>query len=139
MRRCSRPIHGSLTELNVTPLLDLGFVLLVIFLLTTTPVINDLGLSLPKATADAAEPQPRQHTITLDPQGRCYVDRQLVTPDRLAAELERLRSDDPKLVLVVRGDARTPYREILRLLDALRLANISAVELAADPRARSNP
>ncbi len=50
MKKCSRPAHDALTELNITPLLDLAFVLLVIFIITTTPIVNDLDLSLPAAS-----------------------------------------------------------------------------------------
>ena len=49
MRKCSRSAHTTMTEMNITPLLDLAFVLLVIFILTTTPITNDLALELPKA------------------------------------------------------------------------------------------
>lgn len=49
MRKCSHSAHHTLTEINITPLLDLAFVLLVIFIITTTPVVNDLELNLPKA------------------------------------------------------------------------------------------
>ena len=55
MRRCSKTVHHSLTELNITPLLDLAFVLLVIFIITTTPIVNDLDLKLPTAARKLSE------------------------------------------------------------------------------------
>ncbi len=56
MKKCSHSAHHSLTELNITPLLDLAFVLLVIFIITTTPIVNDLELDLPAASKHAERP-----------------------------------------------------------------------------------
>ena len=54
MKKCSKSHHHALAELNITPLLDLAFVLLVIFIITTTPIVNDLDVDLPSADRSAA-------------------------------------------------------------------------------------
>ena len=59
MRKCSKTVHHSLTELNITPLLDLAFVLLVIFIITTTPIVNDLELNLPSASKHPKDAPPK--------------------------------------------------------------------------------
>ena len=70
MRKCSRSAHTTMTELNITPLLDLAFVLLVIFILTTTPITNDLALELPKAAPRSKEPVPKVNYVTVDAGGK---------------------------------------------------------------------
>ena len=67
MRKCSRSAHETLTELNITPLLDLAFVLLVIFIITTTPIVNDLELTLPNASKRQKDPPARRTTLRSTP------------------------------------------------------------------------
>jgi biopolymer transport protein ExbD len=64
MKKCSRSVHHSLTELNITPLLDLGFVLLVIFIITTIPPVKDLALKLPTAAKRLKEPPRKANYIS---------------------------------------------------------------------------
>ena len=66
MRRCSKTVHHSLSELNITPLLDLAFVLLVIFIITTTPVVNDLSLNLPTASPKQLDQPRKANYVTVD-------------------------------------------------------------------------
>jgi len=58
VKKCSKSHHHALAELNITPLLDLAFVLLVIFIITTTPVVNDLAVDLPSAANRPKDPKP---------------------------------------------------------------------------------
>ena len=69
MKKCSHSKHETLTELNITPLLDLAFVLLVIFIITTTPIVNDLDLSLPNASKHAKDPPRKANYITVEASG----------------------------------------------------------------------
>ena len=63
MKKCSHSAHETLTELNITPLLDLAFVLLVIFIITTTPIVNDLALDLPTSSKHQKDPPRKTHYI----------------------------------------------------------------------------
>ena len=110
MKKCSQSAHHTMTELNITPLLDLAFVLLVIFIITTTPIVNDLDLSLPKAAKHEKDPPRKANYITVDAAGRLFLNKkQLELPD-LRQTLVELRTDDPDLSVIVRGDAKTKYR-----------------------------
>ena len=62
IKKCSKSHHHALAELNITPLLDLAFVLLVIFIITTTPIVNDLELDLPKAASRPKDPSRKSIT-----------------------------------------------------------------------------
>lgn len=135
MRRCSHSVHHSLTELNITPLLDLAFVLLVIFIITTTPVVNDLDLNLPTASRKQKEPPRKANYVTVAANGTLFLNRKSVSMDELLQQLIALRTDDPDLSVIVRGDSKTKYRKIAAVMDALQQANVVKVDLATEPSA----
>ena len=132
MRKCSRSAHTTMTELNITPLLDLAFVLLVIFILTTTPITNDLALELPKAAPRSKEPVPKVNYVTVDAGGTIFLNRKEVTLDALRDEVIQLRTDDPDLNVTLRGDAKSPYKQIRAALDTLQQCNVAKVKLATE-------
>jgi biopolymer transport protein ExbD len=135
MKKCSQSHHHSLTELNITPLLDLAFVLLVIFIITTTPVVNDLDLKLPTASKREKDPPRKANYVTVDHAGKLYLNKLEVDPAALHAQLVQLRTDDPDLSVIVRGDAKTKYDRIVGVLDMLQQANVVKVDLATEPLA----
>lgn len=133
MKKCSHSHHHSLTELNITPLLDLAFVLLVIFIITTTPVVNDLDLSLPTASKREKDPPRKANFVTIDNAGRLYLNKLEVDLPALQAQLVQLRTADPDLNVIVRGDAKAKYDRVVAVLDMLQQANVVKVDLATDP------
>ncbi len=133
MKKCSKTVHTSLTELNITPLLDLAFVLLVIFIITTTPIVNDLDLTLPKAANRPKDPPRKVNFVTLDHLGRIYLNKLEVDLPTLQTELTELRRNDADLTVTVRGDAKSKYRQVVAVMDALQQCNVTKVNLATDP------
>jgi biopolymer transport protein ExbD len=133
MKKCSRSTHRSLTELNITPLLDLAFVLLVIFIITTTPLVNDLDLNLPTASKHPKDPPRKATYITVESSGKLWLNKRAVEPGGLQQMLAALRIVDPDLSVIVRGDGQTRYRQIRQVLDACQQANVVKVDLATEP------
>jgi len=133
MKKCSQSAHHTLTELNITPLLDLAFVLLVIFIITTTPIVNDLDLNLPEASRHPKDPPRKANYITIRSDGQIWINKKTVDATELQPILAGLRADDPDLSVIVRGDAKTKYREVRRVLDACQQANVVKVDLATEP------
>ncbi len=133
MKKCSKTVHSSLTELNITPLLDLAFVLLVIFIITTTPIVNDLELTLPKAANRPKDPPRKVNYVTVDHSGRIYLNKLEVDLPALQAEMTELRKADADLTVTVRGDSKSKYKQIVAVMDALQQCNVSKVNLATDP------
>ncbi len=133
MKKCSQPAHHTLTELNITPLLDLAFVLLVIFIITTTPIVNDLDLNLPTASKRQKDPPRKANYITVESNGTLHLNKKQVDLAELHQTLVGLRVDDPDLSVIVRGDARTKYRQIRAVLDVCQQANVVKVDLATEP------
>jgi biopolymer transport protein ExbD len=132
MKKCSRSSHESLTELNITPLLDLAFVLLVIFIITTTPIVNDLDLNLPAAARHQKDPPHKANYITVEAGGKLWINKAAVNISRLQEKLVELRLDDPDLSVIVRGDGKAKYSQIRAVLDACQQANVAKVDLATE-------
>jgi biopolymer transport protein ExbD len=137
MKKCSKSHHTALAELNITPLLDLAFVLLVIFIITTTPIVNDLELSLPRASKHQKDPKPKVNYVTIDGAGTIFLNKEAVDLPALEEKMVALRVDDPDLNVVIRGDARAKYAKIVGVMDVLQQANVGKINLATEPFADS--
>ena len=133
MKKCSKSVHHSLTELNITPLLDLAFVLLVIFIITTIPPVNDLVLKLPSAVKRLKDPPRKANYITVQADGTIYLNKKPVAVAEMLQTLIGLRMDDPDLNVIVRGDGQTKYKQIRAVLDVCQQANLPKVDLATEP------
>lgn len=134
MKKCSRSAHHSLTELNITPLLDLAFVLLVIFIITTVPPVNDMGLKLPDAAKRLKDPPHKANYISIQADGTLYLNKMKIADAQdMLQTLVSLRMDDPDLNIIIRGDGKTKYRQIRAVLDVCQQANVPKVDLATEP------
>src|SRR5262252_5249013 len=102
-KKFSHSHHHALAELNITPLLDLAFVLLVIFIITTTPIVNDLDLNLPTASHHPKDPPRKANYITVEAGGKIWLNKKIVDMAELHQTLIALRADDPDLSVIVRG------------------------------------
>ncbi len=134
MRKFSKSHHGTLHELNITPLLDLAFVLLVIFIITTAPTANDIDINLPSAAPpkQSPAPKPKINNVAVNKDGKVYFNAALITLADLKSTLIDYLKADPEINVVVRGDAGTDYQKIVEVLDVLTEANVTKVGLATD-------
>jgi biopolymer transport protein ExbD len=138
MKKCSQSTHHALAELNITPLLDLAFVLLVIFIITTTPVVNDLDVDLPSAAPRAKEPKPKVNYVTVDKDGSLYLNKDRVDLNGLQAKVAALRMENfqrnetQDISIIIRGSAKSKYKNIVGVMDALQQANVAKVNLATE-------
>ncbi|SPE50775.1 Biopolymer transport protein ExbD/TolR [Verrucomicrobia bacterium] len=133
MRKVSKTHHGSLNELNITPLLDLAFVLLVIFIITTPQLSNDLEMNLPSPKKEhPPTPPPKVNRLMVEASGRILLNEQTVELPVLKQTLLALKSTDPDPTVVVRGAADVDYQRVISVLDALQQADITKVGLATE-------
>jgi biopolymer transport protein ExbD len=134
-RKIQREGHGSLNELNITPLLDLVFVLLVIFIITTPQLTNSLEINLPSGKPPPAKPdapKPKVNRIVVDDQGQAFLNREPFTIPVLKAKLQRLKAADPELGVVVEGSEEVDYQNMINVLDVLQQLDITKVGLATE-------
>src|SRR5579862_631176 len=102
MKKTSHTHHSSLTELNITPLLDLVFVLLVIFIITTPQMMNNLEMTLPSGKPPPkTNDKPKITHITVDSKGNIFLNDVFVTLPDLRKQLEDLKQDQPDPSVVV--------------------------------------
>ncbi len=137
-RKIHREGHGSLNELNITPLLDLVFVLLVIFIITTPQLTNSLEINLPSGKPPAPKldaPKPKLNRIVVDDQGQAFLNREPFTIPALKAKLQQLKAADPELGVVVEGSEDVDYQNMINVLDLLQQLDITKVGLATQAAA----
>ena len=134
LKKTSRHGHGALNELNITPLLDLVFVLLVIFIITTPQMMNNLEMTLPsgKPPPKTNQPKPKINKIVVDAKGQTFLNDEYVTIPQLREKLEQLQADHPDLSVVVKGADAVDYQNMIYVLDVLRQLDITKVGLATE-------
>jgi biopolymer transport protein ExbD len=130
MKKTSRSHHSSLNELNITPLLDLVFVLLVIFIITTPQMMNNLEMSLPSGNPPKTKDKPKINQIRVDPSGQTFLNDELVTMPLLKERLEAIKTQDPDPNVVVSAADTVDYQHMIDVLDVLQQLNITKVGLA---------
>jgi biopolymer transport protein ExbD len=131
VKKATHSPHNTLNELNITPLLDLAFVLLVIFIITTPQMMNNLEMALPSAKPpQTASPPSKFNRIAVSDNGRVTLNDELVAPAALKDKLRRLKAENPELSVVVKGADEADYQHIVRVLDILQQLDITKVGLA---------
>src|SRR5580698_7062191 len=104
MKKTSKHGHSTLNELNITPLLDLVFVLLVIFIITTPQMVNSLEMALPYGKPPPPNPnapKPKINRIVVDNKGKVFLNDDAVPDGQLKDKLRSLKADDPDPKIVV--------------------------------------
>ena len=132
MRRYSdRQSLSTLSEINVTPLLDLAFVLLIIFMITTPLLENSMNLVIPSSSAANAPISKAQvQTISIDRDETIRINNEIVDADSLAARLVELKRANPDVAIVIRPDRELPVQKLVTLMDSLQRAQITKVGIA---------
>jgi biopolymer transport protein ExbD len=133
VKKISKNHHSSLNELNITPLLDLAFVLLVIFIITTPQLSNDLEMNLPTPNKDQTpKPPPKINRIVVNTSGQITLNDQPVELPTLKPMLVSMKASDPETTVVVKGASDVDYQRVIGVLDALQQAEITKVGLATE-------
>jgi biopolymer transport protein ExbD len=124
-------------DINVTPMLDLAYVLLVVFIILTTASVQGIKVKAPisEAANSLAKPQTRAITITAD--GSIFLDAYPVTLDQLSSSLARYKAANPALPVVLKGDAAAQYETVMAVLDVAKRLDITEIGLVTQ-RARAD-
>ena len=132
MRRYSnRTSLSTLSEINITPLLDLAFVLLIIFMITTPLLENSKTLIIPSSATTNAPINPAAvQTLSMDRNEVVRLNEQVIDRATLESRLAALKAADPNVAVVIRPDRNLPVQKLVSLMDALQRADITKVGIA---------
>jgi biopolymer transport protein ExbD len=120
-------------DINITPMLDLAYVLLVIFIIMTTATVQGMKVNLPKASAAPSLATQTTKAITVNNDGKIFLDTVPVTLAELEQRLNQQKALTPEFPVVLRGDAQVQYQSVMDVLDLLGRINITQVGLATKP------
>ena len=116
-------------EINITPMLDLAYVLLVIFIIMTTASVQGIKVNLPKASAAPSLAKPSTKAITIAENGQVYLDAYPVTIAELEDRLRQLKAVNPDFPVVIKGDAKVQYDKVIEVLDLMGRLDITQLGL----------
>jgi biopolymer transport protein ExbD len=136
-RYSQRQSLSTLSEINITPLLDLAFVLLIIFMITTPLLENSMNLVIP--SSGAAKPpinSSQVQTLSIDRSETIRFNNQVVDLETLTKQLTELKQANPDVAVVIRPDRELPVQKLITLMDALRRAQITKVGIATKAEAK---
>jgi biopolymer transport protein ExbD len=138
MRRFSqRSALVTLSEINITPLLDLAFVLLIIFVITTPLLEQSLPLKLPSGgRADPKIDRRDIATVEVSPQGFYVLDRKRLNLDQLEKELVQFHNANPNLIVYIRADESGRVKDLYGVIDRCQRNGISRYSLRTEPPKR---
>lgn len=138
MKRYSqRQSLSSLSEINITPLLDLAFVLLIIFMITTPLLENSMNLVIPSSgEKNPAINSSQVQTISIDRNEGLRLNNQMVDLESLGEQLAGLKEKNPDLAVVIRPDRELPVQKLVTLMDALQRVGITKVGVATKAEAK---
>ncbi len=108
---------GVYDEINITPMLDLAYVLLVIFIIMTTAVVQGIKVGLPKASAQPTLSENKTKAITITADGTIYLDTFPVSMQELENQLGQYKAANPNLPVIIKADATIPYQRVIDVLD----------------------
>jgi len=136
MKRFSQRSHlVTLSEINITPLLDLAFVLLIIFVITTPLLEKGLDLSLPKVTGQPDRQIKKEdiQTVEITPQGAYSMNRRALKLDQLLTQLAQDFRFNPNLVVYIRADENSRTKDLAALIDGCQRNGITRYSLRTQP------
>ncbi len=122
---------GSLSEINVTPLVDVMLVLLIIFMITSPILFQGVDVQLPKTeSGDAVQSEKIVVSVTADK--KIYINQDIIHENLLDDKFKMMNSSGVQSIFL-RADERLPYGEILKIMDKARKAGITQVSLVTEP------
>jgi biopolymer transport protein TolR len=131
-RRGGRGRRGALSEINVTPLVDVMLVLLIIFMISAPLLTAGVPLELPKTEASALQDQSEPLTVSIRQDGSVWIKEAAVPFPTLAPRLREMAGPDSTKPIYVRADAKTPYEKVAQVMAALQVSGFSAIDLVTD-------
>ncbi len=116
-------------DINITPMLDLAYVLMIIFIIMTTATVQGIKVNLPKASAAPTLAKPQTKAITITSDGTIFLDTFPVTMPELENLLRQYKAANPSLPVIIKGDATVQYQKVIDVLDLMGRLDITQLGL----------
>jgi len=132
MRRISRIEAEEESEINITPMLDVVFIMLIFFIVTAT-FVKETGIDVSKPDAPTAEVQTKANIlIAIDSSDNIWIDRRRIDPRSVRPNIERLHAENPQGSVVIQADKKSTNEMLVLVMDASRAAGVYNIALAAE-------
>jgi len=122
-----------MSEINVTPLVDVMLVLLIIFMVTAPLLTQGVNVDLPDADSPPMQQNVEPLVVSIRANGEIYLQKHLIELKQVAPRISEMRKQKPDLPVFIRGDAKTPYEQVARVMSLLETAGIRKVGLVTEP------
>lgn len=120
-------------EINITPMLDVVFIMLIFFIVTAS-FVKESGIDVNKPQGQTAQAKEKANIlIAIDAEGSIWIDRRIVDPRAVRANIERLHAENPQGTVVIQADEDARTGILVQVMDAARMAGVYDVAIAADP------
>ena len=123
-------------QINVVPMLDLAYVLLVIFIIMTTASVQGIKVNLPKASDTPSLAKPKTKSVTITQEGTVFLDTYPVTMAELETRLRAFKAADPALPVIIKGDAQIAYEKVIEVMDLCGRLEITQLGLVTAKQAK---
>ena len=128
----SQEEDSELSEINITPLVDVMLVLLVAFVITIPVLTNSVHVNLPKTVNTTPPDEQKAVTVTIDGQGKVFLNNTEVARTDLERQLSALKAANPELSLHLRADETVPYGPVAKVMAAIEHAGVARVSILTD-------
>ena len=133
------PGAQPMSDINMTPLIDVMLVLLVIFMITAPLMSSSLNLDLPRAGGTQPDTAPEFISVALDPRGRLYLGDEAVDATTLAARVAAATQRNPGTEVQLRADRNVPYGRVAELIDTVQKAGLNRIGFVTSPAPGATP
>jgi biopolymer transport protein ExbD/biopolymer transport protein TolR len=130
---------APMSEINMTPLIDVMLVLLVIFMITAPLMASSLKLDLPKAQGATSSESPALLSLSVDPKGQFYLADEALADETLLARARQSAQENPATEVQLRADAAVPYGRVAQLIGLLQAAGLSRIGFVTAPGEAASP
>lgn len=123
---------GPIADINITPLLDLAWVLLVIFILTTTALVQGIDVKLPESSENKEEVETEVATVSIDKSAQVFLNDEPIEVVALEEKLRLFKVANPSLPVILRADRSLVYEEVVKVLDVIKQVPVENLALATE-------
>ena len=124
--------HDDEAEINITPMLDIVFIMLIFFIVTAS-FVKEAGIDVNKPEAQTSQPKDQANIlVAIDANGDIWIDRRKIDPRAVRANIERLHAENPQGAVIIQADEDSNTKTLVQVMDAARAAGVFNVSIAAE-------